>query len=123
MRIWDQVPPENLCRQHLLAQWREGLGLWNILTQGKRGYANHPETKRWVDHDLALLVLLHDTRKAMLARSWNPKPLPNHMQTGVGVHLAYHMPTRFGKSLRSQRPAPWDDQLATLRAKGCDCRC
>ena len=21
--------------------------MWNILTQGKRGYTNHPETKRW----------------------------------------------------------------------------
>jgi hypothetical protein len=47
MRIWD-IPPDKLCRNHLLGEHNELHAMWNILTQGKKGYSNHPETKRWV---------------------------------------------------------------------------
>ena len=53
MRIWD-VHPRHLCRSHLLGEHRELHALWNILTQGKKGYRNHPETKRWQGKLLAL---------------------------------------------------------------------
>jgi hypothetical protein len=55
MRIWD-VPPHQLCRQHLLGEHRELHGLWNILTlhDGMGGYSRHPETKRWVGKTRAL---------------------------------------------------------------------
>lgn len=55
MRIWD-ISPSLLCRQHLLAEHRELHGLWNILTvhQGRGGYSNHPETKRWQGKRMAL---------------------------------------------------------------------
>lgn len=109
MRIWDQVPPENLCRRHLLAQWREGLGLWNILTQGKRGYANHPETMRWRGHVRTFHTVLWRTRQAMLARGWSPKPLPK-----LGTGYA-------GSCDSNGAVSTWDDQLATLRAKKCGC--
>jgi hypothetical protein len=46
MRIWD-IEPKYLCRQHLLAEHRELHALWSIITKSKKGYANHPETKRW----------------------------------------------------------------------------
>lgn len=46
MRIWD-LPPENLCRQHLLGEHRELHALWTILTEKKKGYSHHPETLRW----------------------------------------------------------------------------
>ena len=42
MRIWD-VPPECLCRQHLLGEHRELHAIWTILTTGKTGYTRHPE--------------------------------------------------------------------------------
>lgn len=107
MRVWDQVPPGDLCGKHLLAQWREGLGLWNILTQGKSGYANHPETRRWRGNERALLDTLHRTRAAMLLRGWNPKPAPEA--------------PAIVQSTAGALPAPWDDQVAVLRAKGCKC--
>lgn len=114
MRIWDQVPPTDLCDQHLLAQWREGLGLWSILTDpAKTGYRNHPETKRWVGHERPLGNFLHRTRNAMLARGWSPKAVPN---TPLFVSLQPNDPS--GRRL----PTPWDDQLAALRAKGCACK-
>lgn len=109
MRIWDQVPPTDLCDQHLLAQWREGLGLWSILTDPtKTGYRNHPETKRWSGHLSSLATVLVETSFAMLVRGWNPKPVPERAveESFTSLHC----------------PDPWDDQLAALRAKGCACK-
>ncbi|UCD87532.1 MAG: hypothetical protein JSV01_07210 [Desulfobacterales bacterium] len=45
MRIWD-IPPEKLCRHHLLGEHYELHALWAILTRGKKGYSKHPETMR-----------------------------------------------------------------------------
>lgn len=53
MRIWD-LPPSVLCDKHLLGEHRELHGLFNILTQNKKGYSQHPETKRWVGKTKAL---------------------------------------------------------------------
>lgn len=47
VRIWD-VAPGYLNRQSLLGEHRELHGLANILIYGKRGYARHPETLRWL---------------------------------------------------------------------------
>lgn len=47
MRIWD-IHPGYLARQQLLGEHRELHGLFNLLTLGKKGYANHPETLRWI---------------------------------------------------------------------------
>lgn len=46
MRIWD-LPPQKLCRRHLLAEHRELHAIYSILLNDKKGYRNHPETKRW----------------------------------------------------------------------------
>jgi hypothetical protein len=46
MRIWD-IPPEKLCRDHLLGEHRELHEIWSILINNKKGYARHPETLRW----------------------------------------------------------------------------
>lgn len=46
MRVWD-VSPGYLSRQSLLGEHRELHAVYTILTQGKRGYAQHPETLRW----------------------------------------------------------------------------
>lgn len=110
MRVWDQMDPTDLCDKHLLAQWREALGLWSILINEKKGYANHPETKRWVGCIPELRTLLTRTRDAMLARGWRPKDIPGP---------ASFETTRPGGE---RPPPPWDDQLAVLRAKGCACK-
>ena len=47
MRVWD-LPAGYLNRQSLLGEHRELHGIYSILTQKKSGYANHPETLRWV---------------------------------------------------------------------------
>jgi hypothetical protein len=46
VRVWD-VSPGYLSRQSLLGEHRELHGVHAILVHGKRGYARHPETRRW----------------------------------------------------------------------------
>lgn len=58
MRIWD-VPVSELCDNHLLGEHRELHAIWNIITLNKKGYSNHPETKRWVGR-LAALYNRHE---------------------------------------------------------------
>lgn len=111
MRVWDQMDPRLLCRQHLLAQWREALGLWSIVAGGKRGYRDHPETGRWIGREPALYLLLNRTRLAMLERGWGPKPLPPR------IHDEHQLDSGV-----LDCPPQWDDQLAVLRSKGCACR-
>ena len=53
VRIWD-VAAGYLNRQSLLGEHRELHGLHNIVTLGRRGYARHPETLRWVGRMRAL---------------------------------------------------------------------
>ena len=55
MRIWD-INPKYLCREHLLGEHRELHAIWSILNNNKKGYRNHPETKRWVGKNKALYL-------------------------------------------------------------------
>jgi pyrimidine dimer DNA glycosylase/uncharacterized protein DUF1722 len=57
MRIWD-LSAGYLNRQSLLGEHRELHGIYSILTNGKRGYARHPETMRWAGA-LSGLTLRH----------------------------------------------------------------
>jgi Pyrimidine dimer DNA glycosylase len=109
MRIWD-VPPERLCRQHLLGEHRELHGLWNILTvhEGKGGYAQHPETLRWVGKTRALFQ-----RHQALVREME----------GRGYHHRSPLDRRDARGISSQSVllAEIDDQMAILRNKDCAC--
>ena len=52
MRIWD-IHPGYLNNQSLLGEHRELHGIVSILVNKKKGYSQHPETKRWVGYDWA----------------------------------------------------------------------
>ena len=82
MRIWD-LPPEILCRQHLLGEHRELHGLWNVITLDKKGYRKHPETKRWVGQ-LAALYGRHEVLVAEMHRRGyrHNTPLDQALATG-----------------------------------------
>lgn len=58
MRVWD-IHPGYLSRQSLWGEHSEIHALYNIITKNRRGFSNHPETKRWNGH-LDLLVLRHN---------------------------------------------------------------
>lgn len=85
MRIWD-LSPAKLCRKHLLGEHRELHALWSILTHNKKGYANHPETKRWVGKLKALYRRHADLVMEMKARNYQHKsPLDQKLAQGSAV--------------------------------------
>lgn len=108
MRIWD-IEPERLCRQHLLGEHRELHGLWAILTQGKRGYARHPETRRWQGKLKALYGRHEQLAAEMAQRGYrHGSPLPEAQAIGLGVQEDY----------KDSSAA----QVRMLQAKGCGCK-
>jgi len=108
MRIWD-VPPDRLCRNHLLGEHSELHGIWTILTQDRRGYARHPEVLRWKGK-LKALYLKHDEIVAeMIRRGYrHDSPLDGELAIGAEEQDTYV------DSL--------EEQVQILRGKGCDCR-
>lgn len=109
MRIWD-LPPRELCRQHLLGEHRELHGLWNILTrhEGRGGYSRHPETLRWVGKTAALYRRHEALVREMERRGYRHiSPLDETLAGGSDRQRAYiDSPAR---------------QRELLAAKGCAC--
>ena len=110
MRIWD-VPPQTLCRSHLLGEHRELHGLWNILTKhgGTGGYAAHPETQRWRGR----LAALHARHEALVAemtrRGYNhASPLDASLAEGSSTQQDTFVNTP-------------EEQRVLLRGKPCPC--
>jgi hypothetical protein len=109
MRIWD-IPPEKLCRNHLLGEHSELHAVWVILAQGQRGgYANHPEVKRWRGKLKALYRKHQEIVAEMLARGYqHNSTLDPQLATGSGTQDAF-------------LDSP-EEQVRILRDKGCDCQ-
>ena len=107
MRIWD-LPPQMLCRNHLLGEHRELHAVWAILTEGKKGYANHPETLRWKGK-LKALYKRHEAQvKEMIHRGYrHESPLDVALATGEAEQKEYTDLPRKQKEL--------------LTEKGCGC--
>ena len=107
MRIWD-IEPNRLCRQHLLGEHRELHAIWSVLTQGKKGYARHPETLRWRGKLKALFLRHEALVEEMTRRGYAHKsPLCESLATGEptqNIFLDSH-----------------EDQLRILQEKGCGC--
>jgi Pyrimidine dimer DNA glycosylase len=107
VRIWD-LPPERLCRAHLLGEHRELHAIWSVLTGEKAGYRKHPETLRW-EGRLAALYARHTALVAeMSSRGYvHSSPLDGRLATGGAVQDRYVDPP--------------DAQIRILRSKGCGC--
>jgi len=54
MRIWD-INPGYLNKQSLLGEHCELHAIFSIITKNKKGYSNHPEVKRWLKYEWALV--------------------------------------------------------------------
>jgi pyrimidine dimer DNA glycosylase len=107
VRIWD-LDPRELCDQHLLGEHRELHAAWTILTEGKRGYANHPEVKRWRGR-LAALYARHEVEvEEMHRRGFRHRsPLDPRLATGERVQPVL--------------VDPIDAQRRRLAERGCGC--
>jgi len=75
MRIWD-IPPKQLCRQHLLGEHRELHAIWSILVNNKKGYSHHPETLMWKGKFKALYSVHDEIVKEMGKRDVSPDKKP-----------------------------------------------
>jgi hypothetical protein len=107
MRIWD-IPPDKLCRQHLLGEHNELHAIWNILTQGKAGYANHPETKRWKGKLRALFYVHEAIVQEMIIRGYQHKsPLDKKLAKG--------------KRVQNDFVDLMERQIEIIKQKGCCC--
>jgi len=107
MRIWD-LPPERLCRKHLLGEHSELHALWTIITQDRPGFANHPETRRWRGK-LRALYRRHQMLVSEMARRGyrHASPLDRRLATGKARQTEY-----------CDTP---EQQEEILRSRGCDC--
>jgi pyrimidine dimer DNA glycosylase len=107
MRVWD-VDVRELCDRHLLGEHRELHAIWSILTNGRSGYANHPETVRWRGR-LAALYARHQQQLAEMARRGfnHGSPLDGALATG--------------EARQSELVDSMADQRARLAAKDCGC--
>ncbi|MFC1542400.1 DUF1722 domain-containing protein [Pseudomonadota bacterium] len=104
MRVWD-VHPGYLARQQLLGEHRELHGLASILIHNKRGYANHPETKRWVGYLPALAMRHRQLACEMALRGYQDRsPFPVEGEV-VWPEIWIDPPNRQFESLREKYSA------------------
>lgn len=106
MRIWD-IDPKLLCRKHLLGEHRELHAIWNILKHGKKGYINHPETKRWVGKLPALR-----TRHELLVEEMTRRGY---------VHETSLPEVSAGDKEQTELVNTLEEQMILLTGKDCDC--
>jgi hypothetical protein len=99
VRIWD-VSPSLLCRQHLLGEHRELHGLWRILIEDRKGYARHPETRRWRGK-LAALYERHEALVEEMARRGYQHASPLHRRQATGSAVQNEYVDSLTRSLRS----------------------
>ncbi len=107
MRIWD-IKPSKLCRAHLLGEHRELHAIWSILTKDKKGYSNHPETKRWKGKLLALYKRHDELVREMKKRGYNHN-------SDLEKSLAR------GGSIQRKYVNSYKEQIEILKGKKCSC--
>jgi hypothetical protein len=107
MRIWD-VPACDLCNKHLLGEHAELHAIWNILTQDKKGYSNHPETVRWRGR-LKALYLRHDEEVSEMVKR------------GFRHHSDLDPSLASGDARQTEVVDPVDLQERLLEQKDCGC--
>ena len=108
MRIWD-IPPDKLCRNHLLGEHTELHAIWSIITKNKKGYSHHPETLRWKGKLKALYLRHEKIVKEMKKRGFKHKnPLNRDLATG--------------KSIQKELIDSLEEQIRNIRDKKCECK-
>lgn len=109
MRVWD-IPPQFLCRPHLLGEHRELHAIWKILTvnNGQGGYAKHPETLRW-RYRLKALYIYHDK----IIREMKNRGYHHYSQLDKQLATGKAKQDRFVNTIKEQKQI--------LKSKGCQC--
>ena len=102
MRIWD-LDPGFLNDKSLLGEHRELHGLFSIHVNNKKGYASHPETRRW-NNALSGLSIRHELLVCeMRLRDFNHQsPLKTGGQDAEGCRPVADWPETFIDSPEDQ---------------------
>ena len=112
MRVWD-ISPGYLNRQSLLGEHREVHALLVILSEGRAGYANHPETRRWRGHLPALMARHTWLAEEMGLRGYRERsPVPQLAATAGAIPESASGPAGFPSYV-----TPPGEQFALLRGK------
>lgn len=107
MRIWG-ISPRKLCNKHLFGEHRELHAIFSILTNDKKGYRNHPETKRWEGKLKALYERHEKLVKEIKRRGYNHQsPLDKKLASG--------------KLKQDEFVNTKAEQRIILKHKDCDC--
>lgn len=92
MRIWD-ISPGYLNGQSLLGEHRELHGIVSIIVNGKKGYARHPETIRWVGYGWAIKIRHAQLACEMALRGYTDKsPVTMHSNKGQWPEMYLDFP-------------------------------
>jgi hypothetical protein len=105
MRIWD-LPPNTLCRKHLLGEHRELHAIYSVILNNKKGYSKHPETLRW-GGKLPALKKRHQILVAEMEKR--------------GYQHNSPLPDVPGKISQDKLINTIEEQEKILRGKNCDC--
>ena len=108
MRIWD-LPPEILCRNHLLGEHRELHATWSILTNNKKGYSKHPEVIRW----RGKLKALYNRHEKLIAEMNN---------RGYNHYSPLDKKLATGKEIQDVFIDTIEEQKRIIKKKKCGCR-
>lgn len=111
MRIWHEKLIPILCRQHLLADWRETRYAYFVITEGWKGYSHHPAVRQFENNPNELHRILGIIYREMLSRGYNPKPIPALKPNSMGMY--------FGQIKEWQN---LNQQIEIMKAKNCKCR-
>ena len=105
MRVWD-IPVQQLCRKHLMAQHYEIHTIYTVITDSRKGYSKHPEVIRWISNIPALVDIHNKTANEMICRGYNHRsPLPQYAVFGPQTSLVNTI----------------EEQINILHNKGCEC--
>lgn len=111
MRIWD-IHPKNLCRNHLLGEHRELHAVWTVITQNKKGYSQHPETKRWMGKLAALYRRHEQLVHEMKRRGYRHRsPLDKRLARGMRTQWAYIDTPHRQRAILREKPCPCFERL------------
>lgn len=114
MRIWDKKLIPYLCRRHLVAMWREGLGAYKIVTTNTKAYRNHPAVVEFLCAPDLLYERLELVRAEMIRRGYNPKQMPKQKKTKFmdDIQVSWN---------KAKTWQTIEEQLEVLHQKGCTC--
>lgn len=79
MRSWHPISPAVLDRKRLLGEHLELHTIYSVIVNNRKGYSQHPETKRW-ENFVPALILRHNAVVAEMERRGyqhhSPLPIP-----------------------------------------------